>query len=240
MHPEDVDVVLLCGGFGAGLKSDTGEMLKSMLRIGKRPLLEILIEYISKFGFKRFILAIGKQGKSIEEYFQNNPPKDKNVRILFSYEDRPLGTAGALKHCEHQLRTNAFIVLNGDTYCGLDYSSLLSFHAQSKGVGTLVVVTPDPCRADGGYIELDKSNRVLAFFDKNLKTECYFNAGIYVFDHSVLNFIQPHSFSTFENDIFPKLAAEYLNAFITPEKLYDLGTVERLEKFREFYLNIRK
>ncbi len=239
MNPNDVDVVILCGGLGTRLRSVTGEAPKPMVRIGKRPLLEIVIEWIARFGFKRFVLAIGYQGKMIETYFKEYPFRDKTVQILFSYEEKPLGTAGALKHCEHLLRTKAFIVLNGDSYCALDYGALLRFHEASRGVASLVVVEPDPDRRDGGYVELGERNRIISFCEKTPKPDCYLSAGFYVFDHSVLNLIQPKSFSSLENDIFPKLTADLLFGYVTPETLYDIGTPERLERFKRFYLEAK-
>lgn len=89
----DVDVVILCGGKGTRLSEVVRDRPKPMSEINGRSFLDILIGYVSGFGFKRFILSVGYKADYIKDYYKNNR---FSFEILFSRENEPLGTAGAL------------------------------------------------------------------------------------------------------------------------------------------------
>ena len=89
----DIDVVILCGGLGTRLNPFIKNQPKAMVEIGDRPFLDILVKYISSFGHKRFILCTGHKSRYIENYYQN---KKDSLEYIFSIEQKPLGTAGAV------------------------------------------------------------------------------------------------------------------------------------------------
>lgn len=86
METERIDVVILCGGMGKRLKTVVGGQPKSMAEIKDKPFLDILIDYVTSFGFKRFILCTGSGylGNVIKEYFQ----KKKKILWRFSFPRR--------------------------------------------------------------------------------------------------------------------------------------------------------
>lgn len=91
----DIDVFILCGGKGKRLKKISGKTPKPMVSVAGRPFLDILIEYLRRSGFKRFILGIGYQAEFIKKYYLQH--KIPGADIIFSQENRPLGTGGAVK-----------------------------------------------------------------------------------------------------------------------------------------------
>ena len=105
-HLKDIDVFILCGGEGKRLKKISGRVPKPMVRIGRRPFLDIVIDYLRKFGFKRFILGVGYHAYFIKKYYKEH--KIPGVEIVFSQENQPLGTGGAVKKAEKLIKSKVF------------------------------------------------------------------------------------------------------------------------------------
>ena len=105
--PSQVDVVVLCGGLGTRLREVVSDRPKPMALIENRPFLEILIQNFRRAGFRRFVLCTGHLSDSVEAHFAN---RYSDLAIVISEENRPLGTAGAIKNAEHRIHSNPFLV----------------------------------------------------------------------------------------------------------------------------------
>src|SRR5271170_6388909 len=128
------DVVILAGGLGKRLHSVTGGTQKVLAKIGDKPFLEILIDYIASQGGTRFILCIGHGSDEVEAYFKN---KYQDREIIFSREESPLGTGGAIKQGAQNVKTDQFIAMNGDCFCVIEYKNLIANHKKFKAKATL-------------------------------------------------------------------------------------------------------
>src|ERR1700690_2871010 len=102
------DVVILAGGFGKRLQSVTGGTQKVLVKIGDQPFLEILIDYIASQGGRRFILCVGHGSDEVEAYFKK---KYQDREIIFSRENTPLGTGGAIKQGSSKVKTDHFLAM---------------------------------------------------------------------------------------------------------------------------------
>src|ERR1700722_8129618 len=116
------DVVILAGGFAKRLQSVIGGSQKVLAKIGDKPFLEILIDYIASQGGRRFILCVGHGSSEVEAYFTD---RYKDREIVFSHEDSPLGTGGAIKQGSAQVKTPTFLAMNGDCFSVIDYNSFI-------------------------------------------------------------------------------------------------------------------
>jgi len=125
----DIDVVILCGGVGSRLRSVIGETPKAIAKIGDRSFLDILIENISGFGFKRFVLCTGYKSDLIEKHYKDN---NLGVDIVISKERDPLGTGGAVKNAQELVNSDPFLVVNGDVLSGVNIKDFLSFHLNKQ------------------------------------------------------------------------------------------------------------
>ncbi|MCM8776614.1 MAG: sugar phosphate nucleotidyltransferase, partial [Candidatus Omnitrophica bacterium] len=192
MKTLNLDTVILCGGLGTRLRQVLGDLPKPMALIGTQPFLEILIEHLKNFGLNRIILCTGFGGETIRRYFQK-----RNAAILISEELTPLGTAGALKHCENLLRSENLFVLNGDSFCPVNFPDLFDFHKKRKGIATIVSVDSNS-RTDGGAITLGEGNRITGFSEKGQKKSPVLNAGIYVLNRKILQKIPEGSSCSLE------------------------------------------
>src|SRR5271169_6589258 len=89
--PQKIDVVILCGGLGTRLKKAVSDRPKPMAEINARPFLDLLVEHIATFGFRRFVLCVGFMADSIEKFYAH---KEAPYAIELSHESQPLGTGG--------------------------------------------------------------------------------------------------------------------------------------------------
>ena len=222
----DIDVVILCGGLGTRLSPFVKNQPKAMVEIGGRPFLDILIEYVASFGHRRFILCTGHKSGYIENYYKN---KKKSLEYVFSVEQNPMGTAGALKNAEPLIKSNPFLGFNGDSFCAVDLKKLLDFHIPRKLIAS-IAVTPTQKQDDYGSVQINENNEIIKFNEKNpSKTSTLVNAGIYGFDKKVFRHMPSGKNSSLEHDIFPGLVKEGISGFHTRQPLFDIGTPERLE-----------
>ncbi len=221
----DVDVVILCGGKGTRLKEVVSDRPKPMAEINDRSFLDILIDYISSFGFKRVILSVGYMADYIKDYYRN---KRRHCEILFSQENEPLGTAGGIKQAEYLVRSNPFLVLNGDSFCPVSLSQFLEFHSKKEALVSMVVTESEDVR-DFGTISLDDSQGIIRFEEKKEGKKSFINAGIYLFQKEVFSLIPSHIRYSLEHDLFPTLVGQKFYGYVTQEKLLDIGTPDRYE-----------
>ena len=220
-----MDVLILCGGMGTRLKEKVQDRPKSMADIHGKPFLDILIEYVASFGFKRFILCTGYQSDFIENYYKNI----LNVSYLISREESPLGTAGALKNAEQLMQSDMFLAINGDSFCRVNLKSFLSFHNKKNAYSSIVVTKT--LNADSYGTILFGEHQEITQFNEKIKRvgSGWSNAGIYLIARQLLTNLPPNKKISLEYDFFPSLLGKGLYAYQTDEKLFDIGTPERLE-----------
>jgi NDP-sugar pyrophosphorylase family protein len=228
-----IDVVILCGGEGRRLKDIIGDIPKPMARIGHVPFLELLISYLRSQGFRRFILCTGYRSKAIKDYF-----KDRGDGVLISEERVPLGTAGAIKHAQGLIQSDPFVVINGDSFCKVDFRGLIGFH-RSKGAVACMVLCPGVKGDDYGRVTVSEGGRILRFKEKpqGATGEALVNAGVYVFGKGVLKLIPTGEDYSAERDLFPKMGHD-LYGYIVNERHIDIGTPQRYEEAKEVLLSL--
>ena len=183
-----IDVVILCGGLGTRLQSVLKDKPKPMADFSDRPFLELLIDYVGSFGFQRFILCTGHKGESIQDYFENkNDGKSYNI----SQEPSPLGTAGAIKYAEPLIDSNIFLAMNGDSFCEIDLISFMLFHYSKEALISVALASMEDA-SDYGGVTMGENDKIINFDEKkDTPSSGWVNAGVYIFDKSILNRIPP-------------------------------------------------
>ena len=228
----DIDVLILCGGKGTRLRKIVSDRPKPMAQMDHRPFLDIVISHLSGFGLRRFILCTGYKSEAISQYYAR---KSRDLEVLISNEQKPLGTAGAIGNAEKLIRSHTFLVVNGDSFCNLNLTAMLGFHSKNKALASIAVIKSDG-RDDTGQIKLDISRRITAFCEKKQTSIASFvNAGIYIFEREVLSYIDPGRKCSLEYDVFPKLAGDKFYGYVSEGKLIDIGTPDRLALAREYF-----
>jgi D-glycero-alpha-D-manno-heptose 1-phosphate guanylyltransferase len=224
------DFIILCGGQGTRLRSAIGESQKVMASVGKEPFLDLLLKYLQKQGARRVILATGYKSEDVERHYPDGRFED--VAIEFSREDMPLGTGGAIKQACGLVRTNHFFVLNGDSFCPIDFHKMLEFHQEHKAPAS-VAVSKVFDGTDYGTITLDDRGHISRFREKAAAGIAYANAGIYCFKRGI-DAQMPTKFSI-EKEFFPHLAGEGgLYGFVVDVPFFDIGTPERYQQAQKY------
>ena len=220
--------VILVGGPGTRLQPLTYEIPKPMVPLLNRPFLEHTISYLNKYGIADIILALSYLPEVVQDYFGDGGSLE--VRLSYTVESEPLGTAGAVKNAEQYL-DSTFVVLNGDIFTDLDIAEMLAFH-RTKGAKATIALTwvDNPCAY--GVVEADAGGRVQRFIEKpspDRVTTNWINAGIYVLEPEVLRHVPANSRYTFEKGLFPLLLELDEPVYGYPFRGYwlDMGTPEK-------------
>ncbi len=193
---------ILAGGYGKRLRPYTETTPKPLVEVAGKPILVWQIEWLKRHGITEFVLLVGYLKERIIEYVGSGARF--GVNVTYVVEDKPLGTAGALKNAEHVLRgERAFIVVNGDILTNLNPHKLIEKLEQYEdAVGVIASV---PLRSPYGILEVD-GDRVVSFREKPLLEDYWINAGVYVFRPSVFEYLPAQG--DIEVTAFPRLADE--------------------------------
>ena len=175
-------VVILAGGKGTRLSEYTKILPKPMIEIGSKPILEHIINYYMKFGFKDFIIASGYKHNIIKNYFKN---KKKSAKIKVINTGVETLTGLRLKKLKNELK-QTFMLTYGDGLANINLRKLLNFHKRSKKIITITAVHP-PARF--GELSIAK-NTVTKFEEKPQLQEGWINGGYFVVEPEFLKFIE--------------------------------------------------
>ena len=191
--------VILAGGFGKRLKPLTDTRPKPMIKVLNIPIIEWQIRWLRRFGIKDFVICAGYMKEMIVDHMGDGVTFDS--RIEYSFEEKALGTGGALLNAKELLSNEgSFLVLNGDVLTELDPNKLLLNTTNSN---VLAVV---PLRSPFGVVELDQNSQVRGFIEKPEIPDKWINAGLYLFSEEVFSYLPTEG--NIEVTALPGLAKE--------------------------------
>jgi len=226
--------IIISGGWGTRLRPLTCTMPKSLIPIVNKPVIERQILLLKSAGIKDIILAVSVMSDVLRAYFGEG---DKlGINIQYTDEKTPLGTAGAIKLAEDFLKDENFFMLNGDVILNFDFKELIQAHARYGGLGVIASkIVPDPSRY-GVIIAEKKSNKILKFLEKSEYTPLNgkdipipINAGVYILEPDIFQYIKPNKKVSIEHDVFPILVSEEkLYHYSIPGIWKDIGNPEEL------------
>jgi dTDP-glucose pyrophosphorylase len=210
--------VLMAGGDGSRLRPLTEAVPKPLLRVGGKPLLEILIERLRAAGVTRFFVTVRYRSELIEKHFGDGTKL--GVRIRYVREETPLGTAGALARLPESL-TDPFFLVNGDILTKCDFLGMLDFHRRCRARLTVGAV---PHTVEVPYGVLQVEGEWLAGVEEKPRLDFLVNAGVYVVDPAVVPLIpRDRAFDAPELIPLLKQAGHAVVAFPIREYWLDIG-----------------
>jgi mannose-1-phosphate guanylyltransferase len=223
--------VILVGGEGTRLRPLTFNTPKAMVPILNRPFLEHLLLYLAKHGISDVILAMGYLPDPIQRSLGNG--SHLGINITYLLEDSPLGTAGAVKNAEPSLK-ESFVVFNGDILTEIDLTDMIKRHREINPEVS-IALTPVEDPTIYGVVETDAKGLVKSFVEKPAREEVttnMINAGIYILEPGVLEYIPAETRCMFENYVFPTLLKTGKSILSYPSEAYwiDIGTPEKYLK----------
>ena len=200
--------VVLAGGFGTRLRPLSCSRPKMLFPVANQPLIDYTLRNLAQGGVDTVILSVYYMAENLVRYLG---PSKFDSGILYSREQRPLGTGGAIKKAQDIVNHETFFAMNGDILTDLDYRRLLNFHKEKGGLATIALMqVPDPSRY--GAVELDWEGRILRFVEKperGKEPSNLINAGVYVLEPEVLEYIPDGAARvSIETEVFPRLAEE--------------------------------
>jgi len=219
-----VDAIILAGGFGTRLRDIVPNVPKPLAPINGVPFLDLLIDQIEKSGVvEKIVLAVGYRADAIIQYFEN---RSSGVPVLFSREEEPLGTGGAVRQAISLTTSDQIFVFNGDSYLNCSLSNMLTRFFKPLTIAYTYVENASRF----GQLVVNSQNQVLAFREKSQNAEPgWINGGIYLFDRKVFDRSLPVVFSL-EKDLFPQLLKDGVFGFRTDGIFIDIGTPESFAK----------
>jgi glucose-1-phosphate cytidylyltransferase len=221
---DDTPVIILCGGFGTRLGSETENLPKPMIPIGGRPILWHIMSIYSHWGFNDFILALGYKADRIKDYFLHYRELNDNFEIDLrtgkhrclndcasanwnvKLVDTGLSTlkGGRIKRLERHVASDDFFLTYGDGVADIDIAGLLEFHRSHGKTGTITGVNP-PSRFGEMMV---KGNRVLSFSEKPQVSQGLINGGFFAFRKELFDMLTPDEGCDFEHGPLEELARQ--------------------------------
>jgi len=225
--------LLLSAGIGTRLKPLTNSTPKVMIKLNDKPCLWYAINNLKKQGITEFAINTHAFPEQIKNYFGNG--EKFGVKITYSFEQSPLGTAGALNNFK-DFFTDDFLVVYGDVIANFEIKKLLEVHKNNNAEATIML---DSSRSPigKGLAKID-GEKVLEFEEKPkiMPKTALINSGFYLLQREILNKIH-RGFSDFGKDILPQIAKERKLYFTRHEGyIFDMGTIQDLKKAEEFLM----
>ena len=217
-------VLLLAGGFGTRLSEETDIRPKPMVEIGGKPIMWHIMKIYSHYGFNDFVVLLGYKGYYIKEFFANyflhrsditidiasgkievlnNSSEPWRVTLL----DTGLNsmTGARIKKARKIVGDNTFMLTYGDGVANIKIDELLKFHASHKKIVTMTSAQPD---GRFGALEISDQDQVLQFKEKPKGDGSWINAGFFVCEPEVFDYINDDEGTIFEQEPLMKLAQD--------------------------------
>ena len=173
--------VILCGGYGTRLSEETTVKPKPMVKIGKKPILEHIMDIYEYYGYNQFILALGYKSEYIKKFYKNK----KNINLVYTGKDTKTG--GRLLRLKHYLKNEkTFMLTYGDGVANINIKKAIRFHNNHGKIATITAVRP-PVRF--GELKINR-NKVKSFKEKPQVSQGWINGGFFIFNNEILNFIK--------------------------------------------------
>ncbi len=219
-----MEAIVLAGGFGTRLRHVVADVPKPMAPVCGRPFLEYVLDDLADKGASRAVLAVGYRQEVIRAHFGN---AYRGMELIYSSEDTPLLTGGAIRQGVTFCRENYVVIVNGDTFFDVDIPGMLAF-AKEKAAA-LVVASRHMVNFERYGAIVSENARITAFEEKRFRAEGDINGGIYAVRRDLLEDM-PAKFS-FEKEFMERRVGD-VPMYVWPSAGYfiDIGVPEDYER----------
>ena len=252
--------IILAGGKGARLAPYTKVLPKPLMPIGDMPILEVLLRQMKASGVDDVVLTVGHLSELLKAFFQDG--RQWGLNIEYSYEEKPLGTAGPIALVSGLQDT--FLVSNGDVLTTLDLQELVRFHKSQRAIATIasyrrrvhidlgVLQRQEGCPAQGDLAKMQScpyhepsqvwgGGCVVTGYVEKPDIDYVVSMGIYVFEPQVLNYIPRNQYLDFPDLVIRLIGAgEKVVAFPCTGYWKDLGRPDDYEQAAEDFVSMRE
>jgi len=229
--------LILVGGFGTRLRPLTLSVPKPIVEFANKPSIIHQIEALVQIGVDEVVLAVNYQPELMSACMKEWEKK-LGVKITYSQESEPLGTAGPLALAREILNDGQpFFVLNSDVICVFPFKEMLEFHKKHGAEGTIMVTkVEEPSKY--GVVVAGDDGKIARFVEKpQVYVGNKINAGLYLFNASILDRIEPKP-TSIEKEIFPVMATQgQLYSMVLPDFWMDIGQPKDFLAGTKLYLS---
>jgi len=180
---KDIPVVILAGGKGMRMRDYSDLVPKALIKIGPHPVIVHVMNHYAKFGYKRFILALGYKSDMIKEFFEADSSTGYDIQCIDTGLETQTG--GRVKLVEKLIDTEDFCVTYCDGLGDINIQTLYDFHKKMSKFGTLTAVHP---MSPFGMIEIARDDVITSFREKPFLKD-YINGGFFVFKRDFLDYV---------------------------------------------------
>ena len=238
-----MQVIILAGGLGTRLREETEYRPKPMVEIGGLPIIWHIMKNFEHFGVRDFVVAAGYRGDVIRDYFLSFRARSQDFtvdlqsgkvehhgtgaddlawRVTVADTGRDTLTGGRVKRACRYVE-GRFMVTYGDGLADVDIGRLVEFHEAHRRLATVTTTRPT---SRFGVLDVDASGVVERFREKP-QTDGHVNAGFFVFEPEVLEYLSDDC--VLEQEPLERLAADrQLVAF------QHTGFWQPMDTYREF------
>lgn len=251
--------IVLAGGKGARLAPYTKILPKPLMPIDDMPILEVLLRQMKASGIEDVILTVGHLSELLKAFFQDG--QQWGLNIAYSYEDKPLGTAGPIALVNGLEDT--FLVTNGDVLTTLNLRELIRFHKSQNAAATIashqrqvhidlgVLQQDESCWSNGDVARLEacsyreqcrlwRGGCAVIGYNEKPNIDYVVSMGVYVFEPRVLDYIPKHQYLDFPDLVLKLIAArEKVISFPFSGYWKDLGRPDDYEQAAVDFSNMR-
>ena len=217
-------VLILAGGFGTRLSEETDIRPKPMVEIGGKPILWHIMKTYSHYGINEFVILLGYKGYYIKEYFTNYFLHQSDVTIDMSSGDIEVHnnssepwkvtlldtglnamTGARVKKAKDHIGNEPFLLTYGDGVANVDIQATLDFHKKHGKLMTMTSAQPD---GRFGALDINENDKVVAFKEKPRGDDSWINAGYFVCQPEVLDYIPQGNDVVLEQEPLKNLAKD--------------------------------
>jgi len=217
-------VLLLAGGFGTRLSEETDIRPKPMIEVGGKPILWHIMKTYSSYGFNEFVVLLGYKGYYVKEYFANYFLHQSDVTIDMTNNNMEIHnnssepwkvtlldtgldsmTGGRIKRAQDFIGNEPFMLTYGDGVADINIKKLVEFH---KSHGKLLTMTSAQPDGRFGALDIDDNNQVKEFKEKPKGDGSWINAGYFVCEPKVFDYITDGDSTVFEQEPLKNLAKD--------------------------------
>ena len=217
-------VLILAGGFGTRLSEETDIRPKPMVEIGGKPILWHIMKTYSHYGINEFVILLGYKGYYIKEYFANYFLHQSDVTIDMSSGDIEVHnnssepwkvtlldtglnamTGARVKKAKDHIGNEPFLLTYGDGVSNVDIQATLDFHKKHGKLMTMTSAQPD---GRFGALDINENDKVVAFKEKPRGDDSWINAGYFICQPEVLDYIPQGDDAVLEQEPLKNLAKD--------------------------------
>jgi D-glycero-alpha-D-manno-heptose 1-phosphate guanylyltransferase len=159
----------------------------------------------------------------------------QNLELLYSVEETPLGTGGALRQACENISADKLLVLNGDSYCHCNLADFIAGQvASGASAGMVLAWAEDVARF--GAVQINSDSLVESFIEKGIQAgPGWINAGVYLIPVSRIQALPPSRIVSLEREVFPHIIDVGLYGYQCSGSFIDIGIPTEYERAQKFF-----